>query len=116
MADADHFRSAINMSASKTVPVSTHLNMLSVAQKHTDSGVSKTINMPNHYTVEQVAEAILTAWVDPYIKGTALYRDGSRNAQVLSAVELCPECGAILATDGGCETCVQCGYSLCSIA
>lgn len=117
MAHADHFRSAINSDPAKVVPVSAHINMLSVAQKHTDSGVSKTINMPNHYSVEDVAEAILVAWVDPYIKGTALYRDGSRNEQVLSSVEeKCPECSAPLHTDGGCMSCVTCGWSVCAVA
>jgi ribonucleoside-diphosphate reductase alpha chain len=116
MAGKDHFASAINDDPSKVVTVREHLDMLSVAQRHVDSGVSKTINLPHEATVEDVAEALLMAWSDPYIKGTALYRDGSRELQVLTSVKTCPECKTPLESDGGCETCPVCAYSLCAIA
>ena len=116
LANTEHFVSAINNDPDKVVPVRAHLDMLSVAQKRIDSGVSKTINLPNEATVKNVAEAVLVAWTDPYIKGVALYRDGSREVQVLSSVDQCPECEAPLQADGGCESCPACGYSLCAIA
>jgi ribonucleoside-diphosphate reductase alpha chain len=119
MADESFFMSALNDDPGKEVSGNEHLYMLSTAQRYVDSGVSKTINLPHDSTVQNVAEYVLSAWRDAYIKGLAIYRDGSRDGQVLSAVaevDLCPNCKAMLASDGGCETCPACGYSLCAIA
>jgi len=115
-ADLDCFVSAVNSDPSRIVSVEEHIKMLSVAQKHVDSGVSKTINLPHESTVENVAEAVLMAWRDPFIKGTALYRDGSRDVQVLSSVDLCPECETPLESDGGCQHCPSCGWGACAIS
>jgi ribonucleoside-diphosphate reductase alpha chain len=64
-----------------------HIRMMAAAQPFVSGAISKTINMPNASTVEDCRKAYEMSW-KLGLKANALYRDGSKLSQPLSAMVL----------------------------
>ena len=73
--------------ASQVWPVE-HVRMQAAVAAFICMSVSKTVNLPNSATVDDVSSSYIEAWKCG-VPGTALYRDGSKPKQVLKALE-CP--------------------------
>ena len=59
-----------------------HVRMQATWQKHVTNSVSKTINLPNSATIQDVKDAFWLAW-ETKCKAVTVYRDGSKSMQVL---------------------------------
>jgi len=64
--------------------VDSHIRMMAAAQSFISGAISKTINMPNSATIEDCQKAYELSW-SLGVKANALYRDGSKLSQPLSA-------------------------------
>jgi ribonucleoside-diphosphate reductase alpha chain len=60
-----------------------HIRMMAAAQPFLSGAISKTINLPNEGTIEEISDAYLLSW-KLGLKACALYRDGSKLSQPLS--------------------------------
>lgn len=109
-----------------------HVKIQAAWQKYFDNSISKTVNFGHDATVDDVKETYMMAW-KLGCKGVTIYRDGSKDDQVLSTnskseilnskqilnsneqinEDICPECGGKLHKSDGCSKCIDCGYSVC---
>jgi len=62
-----------------------HLRVLKAFQDHVDNSISKTVNAPSSYSIEDTDRVHRLAW-KMGVKAVSYYRDGSRDNQVLTAV------------------------------
>ncbi len=102
-----------------------HLKLQAAFQEYTDNAVSKTINLPSTATIQDIENIYLKAW-KMKCKGITIYRDKSRDEQVISFYSedkkeeksqedenKCPNCGEKMVNEEGCKVCKSCGYSVC---
>jgi ribonucleoside-diphosphate reductase alpha chain len=67
-----------------------HVRMMAAAQPFISGAISKTVNMPEHVTVEEVEQLLVEGW-KLGLKAVAIYRDNCKVAQPLSAEKRKPE-------------------------
>jgi ribonucleoside-diphosphate reductase alpha chain len=60
-----------------------HVKMMGAVQPFISGAISKTVNLPEEATVEEIEQAYIQGWKHG-LKALAIYRDGSKRAQVLS--------------------------------
>ncbi|MFX1294430.1 MAG: ribonucleotide reductase N-terminal alpha domain-containing protein [Promethearchaeota archaeon] len=109
------------------IPPEAHVKMQATFQKYVDNAVSKTVNLPNSATVDDVKKIYVLAH-KLGCKGITIYRYGSKTHQVLSVGKgdneinevykikgsKCPECGTRnIIYHSSCKFCKNCGYSNC---
>lgn len=63
-----------------------HMEMQKVVQKHLDSSLSKTVNLPQDFPVDELSDL----WLEylPYMKGSTFYRQGSRGQEPMMHVPI----------------------------
>ena len=69
----------------RSIPWKAHIDMMAAVQPFVSGAISKTVNMPNSATVEQIKEAYFASWKS-MLKSIAIYRDGSKLSQPLSSL------------------------------
>ena len=71
------------MNGDRSIHYSGHLKMMGAVQPFLSGAISKTVNMPEEASVDQIQEAYIQAW-RLGLKALAIYRDGSKRSQPLN--------------------------------
>lgn len=106
-----------------------HLKMMAAVQPFLSGAISKTVNLPESASVDDVEATYRLAW-ELGLKAVAIYRDGSKAAQPMVAIgtnasagklssmsfqaqsERCPVCQHPSVLSGTCWVCPNCGHSI----
>jgi ribonucleoside-diphosphate reductase alpha chain len=70
---------------SRSIHYMGHIRMMAAVQPFLSGAISKTVNMPQEATVEEIMQAYLEAW-KLGLKAIAIYRDGSKRTQPLNTI------------------------------
>ncbi|MFQ5778302.1 MAG: vitamin B12-dependent ribonucleotide reductase, partial [Terriglobia bacterium] len=73
----------------RSIPPRGHLEMMAAVQPFVSGAISKTVNMPEETTVEEIMDTYFEAWRQG-LKAVAIYRDGSKRVQPLSTADGAP--------------------------
>ena len=71
------------LKGTRSIAASGHIRMMGAVQPFISGAISKTVNMPNEATPEEISAAYMLAWKEG-VKALAIYRDGSKRTQPLS--------------------------------
>src|SRR5690606_37582433 len=69
----------------RSIAYTAHLQSMAAAQPFISGAISKTINMSNNATIEDISDAYTMGW-KICLKAVALYRDGSKLSQPLNTI------------------------------
>jgi ribonucleoside-diphosphate reductase alpha chain len=83
--EAEHLPVFACSMGDNTIHYSGHVRMMGAVQPFISGAISKTINLPNHASIEDVKDTYRQSW-KLGLKGVALYRDGSKLSQPLNTV------------------------------
>jgi len=84
------FDCSIPTTGGRSISWQGHLRMMAAAQPFLSGAISKTINMPEESTAEDIAAAYVSAW-KLGLKAVAIYRNNSKGSQPLSAAGKRPD-------------------------
>ena len=94
------FKTALDISAEY------HIQHQAVFQKYTDNGVSKTINLPEEASAEDISKAYQMAWKLKN-KGITIYRYGSKEKQVLNKKGADHHIAKVTQNAASCKICIE---------
>lgn len=95
----------------RTIDPMGHVKMMAAVQPFLSGAISKTVNLPNDATVQDIKDIYLRAW-QLGLKAIAVYRDGCKKSQPLAAISKmkCNSCGLeSMQPAGTCKRCENCG-------
>ena len=91
-----------------------HLLMMAAVQPFISGAISKTVNLPESATENEMADLFHQAW-KLQLKAVAIYRDNSKFSQPLNQkafVMKCPLCQSDTELQSGCYRCPNCGHTV----
>ena len=80
------FDCAFGVAGGRTIGPEGHVRMMAAVQPFVSGAISKTVNLPNSATVEDVSDIYRLGW-QLGLKAIAIYRDGSKRTQPLSTTD-----------------------------
>lgn len=119
------FDCATGVLGQRVLSAESHVKMMAAVQPFISGAISKTVNLPNSATEEDISNIYFLAW-KLGIKAVAVYRDGSKQSQPLNIHKprdtkvgvvpnftmKCPECGSDTVLTSGCYRCPNCGTTV----